>query len=132
MALRHNYGPTATNLWCEYFTMYELEEIMCQKDDKDIAELLNRLHIGKHTTPDLNLLSSRTVMEEQRDQLSDIPQFFPTRKMVARYNDMTLQNTVEHKIIITAIDIPPNDISPKFREQLHAAIDKQKAESTGG
>ena len=58
--------------------------------------------------------------------------FFPTRKMVARYNDMVLQNTMEQKITITAIDIPPNDNSPKFREQLHTAIDKQKAESTGG
>ena len=66
-------------------------------------------------------------MEEQKDQLSDIPHFFHTRKMVARYNDMILQNTMEHKII-TAIDIPPNDIPPMFREQLHAAIDKHKAE----
>ena len=24
MDLRHNYGPIATNLWCEYFTMCEL------------------------------------------------------------------------------------------------------------
>ena len=30
MDLRHNYGPLAINLWHE-FTMYELEEIMCQK-----------------------------------------------------------------------------------------------------
>ena len=105
---------------------------MHQKHDKEFAELLNRLHIGKHTTADYNLLSSRTIMEEQRDQLSDIPHFFLTRKMVARYNDMVLQNMMEHKITITAIDIPPNDISPKFREQLHAVIDKQKAESTGG
>ena len=45
---------------------------------------------------------------------------------------MMLQNTMKHKITIAAIDIPPIDISPKFREQLHAAIDKQKAESTGG
>ena len=121
---RHNCGPITTNLWCEYFTMYELGEIMRQKDDKEFAELLNRLHIGEHTTDDFNLLSSRTIMEEQKDQLSDIPHFFPTRKMVARYNDMVLQNTMEQKITITAIDIPPNDISPKFREQLHTAIDK--------
>ena len=132
MDLRHNYGPIAINLWCEYFTMYVLEEIMCQKDDKEYAELLNRLHIGKHSTADLNLLLSRTIMEEQRDKLSDITHFSPQEKMVARYNDMILQNTVEHKITITAIDIPPNDISPKFGEQLHVAIGKQKAESTGG
>ena len=131
MDLRHNYGPIATNLWCEYFTMYELGEIMHQKDDKEFAELLNKLCIGKHTTDDLNLLSSRTIMEKQKDQLSDIPHFFPTRKMVARYSDMVLQNTMEQKITITAIDIPSNDISPKFREQLHTAIDKQKADSTG-
>ena len=132
MGLRHNCGPVSTNLWCEYFTMYALGEIMHQKDDNEFAELLNRLHIHKHTTADLNLLSSRTIMEEQRDELSDIPHFFPTRNMVARYNDMLLQNTIEHKIAITVIDIPPNDISPKFREQLHDAIDKWMAESTGG
>ena len=67
-------------------------------------------------------------MEEQSDQLSDIPHFFP----IARYNDMVLQNTMEQKITITAINIPPSDISPKFREQLHTAIDEQKAESRGG
>ena len=52
--------------------------------------------------------------------------------MFTGYNDMILQNTMEHKITITAIDIPPSDISPKFREQLHADLDKQKAESTVG
>ena len=57
--LRHKYGPIATNLWCEDFTMYEVEEIMCQKDEKGFAELLNRLHRGKHTIANLNLLSSR-------------------------------------------------------------------------
>ena len=80
MHLRHNYGPIATNLWGEYFTMYELEKNMCQKDDKECAELLNRLCIGKLTTADLNLLSSRTIMEEQRDHLSDIPHFSPQEK----------------------------------------------------
>ena len=64
MELRHNYGPIATNLWCEYFTMYELGEIIHQKYDKEFAELLNRLCIGTHTTADLSLLSSRTIMEE--------------------------------------------------------------------
>ena len=53
---------------------------MCQKDDKEFAELLNRLHIGKPTASDLNLLSSRKIMEEQRDQLSDIPHFSPQGK----------------------------------------------------
>lgn len=36
-------GPLATNLWTDLFKMFELTEIMRQKDDKDFAELLNRL-----------------------------------------------------------------------------------------
>ena len=36
------------------------------------------------------------------------------------------------KVIITAIDIPPSGSSPKFKQQLQAALDKHKPESTGG
>ena len=53
---------------------------MCQNDDKEFAELLNRHCMGKHTTADLNLLSSRTIMEEQRDQLVTFLTFSPQEK----------------------------------------------------
>ena len=61
MDLRHNYGPLSINLWCENFTMYELEEIMCQKNDRTFAELLNRFRVGNDTAADLNLLVTRAV-----------------------------------------------------------------------
>ena len=54
--LQHNYGPLATNLWCDYFTLFELKEIMHQKDDQQFAKLLNRLCIGKQTNDDLRIL----------------------------------------------------------------------------
>ena len=38
-----SYSALATNIWKEYFTLFELTEIMRQKDDKDFTELLNRL-----------------------------------------------------------------------------------------
>ena len=38
-----NYEPLATNLWTEYFKIYNLTQIMRQKDDKKFAQLLNRL-----------------------------------------------------------------------------------------
>lgn len=44
-----NYTPLATNLWQTYFEMYELTQIMRQKEDKLFAELLNRLREGKHS-----------------------------------------------------------------------------------
>ncbi|MCG8622811.1 MAG: AAA family ATPase, partial [Proteobacteria bacterium] len=40
---KKDYGPLATNLWTENFKIYELTDIMRQKDDKQFAQLLNRL-----------------------------------------------------------------------------------------
>ena len=36
----HGYGDLATNVWSEYFTLFQLTEIMRQRDDKEFAELL--------------------------------------------------------------------------------------------
>jgi len=41
------YSAFATNVWKEYFSMFEQPEIMRQKDDKDFAELLNCSREGK-------------------------------------------------------------------------------------
>ena len=38
---------SATNIWREYLTLFELTEVMIQKDDKQFAELLNHLREGK-------------------------------------------------------------------------------------
>ena len=43
---RENYGPLATNLWNENFKIYELTEIMRQKDDKKFAELI--VYVQEH------------------------------------------------------------------------------------
>ena len=50
---RNDYGPLATNLWKENFKLYELTDIMRQKDDKQFAQLLNRLRVGTHTKNDI-------------------------------------------------------------------------------
>ena len=51
-----NYEPLATNLWTEYFKIYNLTLIMRQKDDKKLAQLLNRLRTGNHTKNDIRTL----------------------------------------------------------------------------
>ena len=50
---RNDYGPLATNIWTENFKIYELTDIIRQKDDKQFAQLLNRLRIGTHTKNDI-------------------------------------------------------------------------------
>lgn len=50
--LHQGASALATNLWKEHFTMYELTEIMRQKEDTYFAELLNRLRFNKLTEED--------------------------------------------------------------------------------
>ena len=57
----HGYGDLATNIWNEYFTLFELTEIMRQKDDKEFSELLNRLREGNHTRNDIEVLKERIL-----------------------------------------------------------------------
>ena len=43
------YSILAPNLWKKYFRMFELDEIMRQRESKVFAEILNRLREGNHT-----------------------------------------------------------------------------------
>ena len=47
------YATFASNIWTENFTLFELTEIMRQKDDKQFAKLLNRLREEKHSENDI-------------------------------------------------------------------------------
>ena len=38
----------------------------------------------------------------------------------------------QYAFTVTAIDIPPSDISASTQEQIQAALNKQKIENTGG
>ena len=52
------YDALASNIWAEYFNI-ESTEVMRQKDDKEFAELLNRLREEKHSKDDIALLKQR-------------------------------------------------------------------------
>lgn len=98
-----NYGPLATNLWRDNFQMFELTEIMRQKDDKEFAEILNRLREGKHTTDDLAKLKGALTTNDSK--LSNIPHLFATRKEVFGFNEKIFsQSSSEMKVVIKAID----------------------------
>ena len=43
MDISAEYGALATNLWKEYFTIFELTEIMRQKNDGQWKEVLSRI-----------------------------------------------------------------------------------------
>ena len=47
------YAVLAPNKWQDHFNMFELKEIMRQRESKVFAEILNRLREGKHTKEDI-------------------------------------------------------------------------------
>ena len=49
----NSYKILAPNLWKRYFRMFELDEIIRQRESKVFPEILNRLREGKHTSTDL-------------------------------------------------------------------------------
>ncbi|CAB3977852.1 ATP-dependent DNA helicase PIF1-like [Paramuricea clavata] len=58
---KDGYAALATNLWQKYFQMFELSEVMRQREDKEFAEILNRIREGNHTEADIKILKERIL-----------------------------------------------------------------------
>ena len=111
MDISTEYGPLATNLWKEYFTIFELTEIMRQKNDDQWKEVLSRIRVCDHTSADIELIMTHQISQEESSKMIDIPHLFPTQDGVAEFNETVLQRTPGEITIVTAIDSPPSDIS---------------------
>ena len=126
-----NYGPLATNLWKEYFTMFELTEIMRQKDDEEFAMLLNRLRQGHHTQNDIDILQSRTISQEDSYRLTHLPHFYPTRDEAASYNSHVLEHSTGFSMTVHAMDATSNDVSSNTQKAIIAAAQNKEVNSAG-
>ena len=129
---RNDYGPLATNIWTENFKIYELTDIMRQKDDKQFAQLLNRLCIGTHTKNDIKLLKKTKTTNKHLKNKKSIPHFFPTLEQVHLYNEQITKNTNQFSIKSQCNDILPASISVLLQTNIHNAISKRKITHTGG
>ena len=58
---KDGYTALATNLWQQYFQMFELSKVMRQREDKDFAEILNRVREGNHTEADIRVSKERIL-----------------------------------------------------------------------
>ncbi|XP_062600656.1 uncharacterized protein LOC134262299 [Saccostrea cucullata] len=102
--LKKNFGPLATNLWRELFTMHELTEIMRQKDDVHFAELLNRLREGNQTEADIQTLKQRCVDESLPVYPRDAPRLYTRNESVNAYNNQVFLLADGEKVNIPAHD----------------------------
>ena len=87
----------ARNLWKELFAMYELVDIIRQKDDLDFAHLLNRLRLNEITEEDKKKLQTRIVDHDTGDYPKDVLHLFAENKFVNQHNNKILSQMPEEK-----------------------------------
>ena len=89
----------ARNLWKELFTMYELVDIMRQKDDLAFAQLLNRLRLNEMTEEDKQMLQTRVFDRDTGDYPKDAVHLFARNFYVKKHNDNILSQLPGEKLL---------------------------------
>ena len=114
------YDALVSNIWAEYFTLFELTEIMRQKDDKEFAELLNCLREGKHFKDDIALLKQRflNVRPKEDNYPFNITDLFTTNALMHAHNNVLYSFSKNDKGEVKAVDIIVGDISDDLRKQI--------------
>lgn len=94
------YLPLATILWNAHFSMFELHQIMRQRESKEFAVLLNRLREGKHTCADIDSLKSRLLDPKQPGYPHEVQHLFTTNQKVDAHNfsALHLSNQKIHEV----------------------------------
>ena len=92
------------NLWKKLFTMYELVDIMRQKDDLAFAQLLNRLRLNEMTEEDKQKLQTRVFDRDTGDYPKDAVHLFAENFYVNKHYDNILSQLPGEKVVIPCHD----------------------------
>ena len=92
------------NLWKELFTMYELVDIMRQKDDLAFAQLLNRLRLNEMTEEDKQKLQTRVFDRDTGHYPMDAVHLFAENFYINKHNDNILRQLPGEKVVIPCHD----------------------------
>ena len=113
--------------------MFELTEIMRQKDDKDFAELLNCLREGKQTQDDITVLKSRVLKSKpgETNYPASLTHVFSTNALVNTHNEAVFNLSQSAKAQIDAIDIVIGDISDELKDELKRKIPDDPSKTMG-
>ena len=102
--------------------MFELKEIMRQRESKQFAELLNRLREGKQTNEDIRILKQRILHSSATSYPIDVPHLFIQNAKVNEFNDKVHQATQGMKYSIKAHDsvigAASQDVQDKILKQI--------------
>lgn len=123
------YSILALKLWQELFTMFEIDEIMRQRDCKLFAEMLNRLREGKQTPQDIIKLKGRLVESTSNNYPLELPHFFATND-VNKFNNRVHLALSGAKYSIKAHDSVIGAESQKLRDRILNQIPVDKPNKT--
>ena len=98
--------------------MYELVDIMRQKDDLDFAHLLNRLRLNEMSEEDKNKLQTRIVDRDTGDYPNDALHLFAENLFVNKHNDKSLSQMPGEKVVIPCHDNVSANIPAKECQKL--------------
>ena len=84
--------------------MFELHEIMRQRESKAFAEILNRLREGNHTNDDLLIVKDRLITPNSSTYPSDAPHLFIQNKKVNEFNEKVHNASLNKKFNVKAQD----------------------------
>ena len=116
------YAILAPNKWQDYFSMFELQEIMRQRESKVFAEILNRLREGKHTEDDISKLKERLINENSSKDPMDVPHLFIQNQKVNEFNKRFHNAATGEKFSIKAVDSVIGANSAKLRDKILSQI----------
>ena len=116
------YAILAPNLWQEYFKMFELKEIMRQRESKVFAEILNRLREGNHTNDDILKLKERMIEENGIHDPMNVPHLFIQNIKVNEFNERVHQAGTCGKHSIKAVDSVIGANSAQLRDKIISQI----------
>ena len=129
--LAAQYGALATNLWKDHFQMYELTEIMRQKDDLEFANMLNRLREGQHSQDDLTELRKCIVDKNMLQHNCSTPHLYTTRKAAQSWNEAVFGIASTEKVIINSVDDVKSQDTKAVKNQILDKIPKDSTKTCG-
>ncbi len=89
--------------------MVELTQIMRQKDDLAITQLLNRVRTASRTDDDIRCIQSRTITPGDENYPLDALHIFAENAPVDKYNIDRLQQIQSPQYVLEALDqFPPH------------------------
>ena len=114
------------NLWTELFEIYELTEIMRQRDEYSFAQLLKRMREGLSTPDDIRTLQNQELSTDVQEDEFDCLHLFSTNNDARDYNNMCFRKCTNTKQLVYSVDVVVEAITETIQVEVKKELAKQE------